>query len=241
MAKSMPIIIGLALAGVFGAVVGSLMDGAEPPPTTTVARAETDPTVMRELEQLRKRMDALEKVAPMRALPEGVAVAELTSTIEEAVADAPAVPEVTQDAVDEKVQKAIDAQAQKRREQQGRMMSDWAKRREATVLDSLAENHGLTPHQRGEMEKILDRRRAAMGEFFGTLFGGGGRTRRTAGADAGTEQTPDMAAIGEKMQTIRAESDEQIKNLLSPTQYDAFKEDDRMGRGPGMGRGMGGR
>ncbi len=42
------------------------------------------------------------------------------------------------------------------------------------------------------------------------------------------------------MQEISAETDESLKTLLSPAQYDAFKEQDGAGRFGPMGPGMGG-
>jgi len=92
------------------------------------------------------------------------------------------------------------------------------------MLDSLTEEHGLTPHQRDEMTKILERRRKAVGEFFRLMFGPGREGEEV-----------DRAAIRAKIEDVQTETTTALQNLLSPSQYEAFEAQDPGSRMGGMG------
>jgi ATP/maltotriose-dependent transcriptional regulator MalT len=128
----------------------------------------------------------------------------------------------------EAVKTAVAEEQRKRQEAMGERFAAMAKARESSLLDRLVEEHGVTPYQRGEMEKLLERRRQAIGEMFRTMF---------SGQEGGQPQ--DFMKIREKMGEIRQETDQEIQALLSAPQYEAFKAEDRMG-GPGFMRGGGG-
>jgi hypothetical protein len=127
--------------------------------------------------------------------------------------------------IDEKVRAAVAESRVAEMERIGQRFSTMARQREAAILDRFTESSRLSAYQREEVEKVLDRRREAIGAFFRTLFGGGGDT--------------DPAAIREKVADVQRETDDAIKSLLSPEQYEEWKKVDEAARqnpfGPPMG------
>lgn len=141
-----------------------------------------------------------------------------------APAPGPAAASATPDSIDEKVRTAVAASREAELERIGNRFSSMARQREFAALDRFSNSNGLSPYQREEMEKLLDRRREAIGAFFRTLFGGG---------------EADPAAIREKVADVQRETDEALRSLLTPEQYDEWKKVDeaalRSPFGPPMG------
>jgi hypothetical protein len=134
-------------------------------------------------------------------------------------------PPTPEERIDEKVRTAVAESRVAEMERIGQRFSAMARQREAAILDRFTEASHLSAYQREEVEKVLDRRREAIGAFFRTLFGGGGDT--------------DPVAIREKVADVQRETDEAIKSLLSPEQYEEWKKVDEAARqnpfGPPMG------
>ena len=104
--------------------------------------------------------------------------------------------------IEDTVKTVVAAEQRRRQEVIGKRFQAMAKQRETAMLDRLTEEHGLTGHQRDEMEKILARRSDAIGMMFRTMFSGE------------REGMPDISEVRKKIVDVRAESDEQLKVLL---------------------------
>ncbi|MHC4471863.1 MAG: hypothetical protein ACYS99_12960 [Planctomycetota bacterium] len=216
MAKTALLIIGFAAAGVLGALTATL-----------AVRGESDTRPGGDLSKILARVEAVEaKVdriqAEMRELrtPPPLPDPRMAPT---PLAGRAAVEEprpALDKELDEKVRKAVEESRDAEQEAIGRRFSAFAEQREKAVLKKLKDESGLSSYQEEEMQKILTRRREAIGEFFRTMFS----RRRTEG-----EET-EFTKIQEKIREVAQKSDEEIKALLTPEQYEKFKEEDRMSR-----------
>lgn len=235
MIRTVLVLVGFALSGAIGAAVALLAGGdsssrmeAPSGPSRLEARvADLETRIAAMQDELR----ALRSPAPAPvAAAAAPLAADATAASEEAGAAAAAVAD---EKLDEKVREAVEKEQDAQREAIGRRFAAMAEEREKGLLDRLQEEAGLSAWQRTEMEKILARRRQAVGGFFRVMFGGEGD---------GT----DMTAFREKMQTIRTETDEAVKQVLSPEQYETWTKEDAATRrgpmfgGPGGGGGFGG-
>jgi hypothetical protein len=235
--KTAFLVVSLLAAGAVGAGVATLIahEHASAPETGSAKELQR---VVATLEELSSRQARLEqevrelRLAPPLAAPAAGAAAtgQADPAASEASGDtaAAASPSPEDAKIEEKVRTAVAASRAAEMDQIGQRFARMAKQREVASLDRLAESHGLSAYQREEMEKILDRRREAIGSFFRTMFGAGGET--------------DPEAIRTKLTDVQKETDEAAKALLTPEQYEEFKKTDIASRaGPwGMGGGMGG-
>jgi hypothetical protein len=100
----------------------------------------------------------------------------------------------------------------------------WIARREARLLE-LAQQTGINEHQRSAMLTILLGSRDQIAELI-----------------QGAETAEAFNAAREKIHALREQADGQIRELLTPEQYDAYQErfddDDRFGRGERGQRGQ---
>jgi hypothetical protein len=230
MSKALPLILGLAAAGVVGALAATLVtkdhavsaDAAPPPDRADARLAEA----IEKIDALARRVEVLEQTSLDRA----VAAAEPPALTPEQLSEAAgAAAPVTEDELKEKVKEMVTEARNQEWEQMGQRFAARAAEREAGMVKRLGETAGLTTYQQEELTKLLGARREAMGNFFRTMFTPGEQT-----------EPVDMRKLREDLETVRAETDEQIKALLSPDQYDAFTKEESSMRGPGFMRGMGG-
>ena len=139
-----------------------------------------------------------------------------------AVVDAEAAAPALQKELQDKVLEAVEKNRAAEREEMGKRFSAMAAQRETSMIKRLEESAGLSAYQTEELTKLLGRRREAIGEFFRTMFG-----RRGGGEEV------DFEAIQKKVADVRQETDEEIKALLTPEQYEKFtKEESTNRRGP---------
>ena len=227
-------ILGFGLAGVLGAAVAvlAMSAGADEAPGAKF----DDSRISAQMEQLSARLDVLserleviEKAPPMVGGSQAVAPTPFIPSGEDA--DPLAAQPMPND-FDERVAEAVKKNASTQMEQMGNRFASMAKQRESRALDSMVSDHGLNDWQRSEMERILEKRREVIGNFFRTMFSGN------------SEEPVDMAKMREEAEKVRAESEEEIKTLLTQDQYKAYEESGlnrRGGGGPfGGGRGGGG-
>jgi hypothetical protein len=235
MSRTTTTIFGFALAGVLGAAVAMLASNfgsATPMPTTDTASksaAELEQALAR-VERLEARVEILEKAPPMA---NGSTLAPAASMSGSSEADASPIASADAEAIDERVRELVKETQTNQMKQMGKAFEGMAKQREAGMLNRLAKENGLNDWQRTEMERLLERRRAAIGEFFRSMFGG-------EGGEGG--QPVDMSQIRKKIEDVQRETDEEIKTVLTPDQYEAFQSDEANRRGGpfGGGRGPGG-
>lgn len=232
MSRTLLVLFGFALSGAAGAAVAVLAThdtgtGMEAPPGLARVEARVS-DVETQVASIRDAVRALRTPPPA---PVATAPAPLAAGVPSSDAADPTAPALTDEKLDEKVREAVEKEQDAQREAIGRRFAAMAEQREMGLLDRLAEEAGLSAWQRTEMEKILAKRREAIGSFFRVMFGGGG-------------DTTDMGDFREKIRAIRQESDEAVKQVLSPDQYETWtKEDAATRRGPmfgGPGGGFGG-
>ena len=231
MTKFSSTILGFGLAGVLGAAVAVLaMNVGSDEASDVKVDDSRGPAQLEQLsarlDRLADRLEILEKAPPMSP---GQAIAPAAAIPSAAPAD-PLAAEPPPGDIDDRVLKVVQEREANRAKQMGSFFSGMMKQREAGVLDSLAEDQGLNDWQRTEMEKILEKRREVMGTFFRTMMSGGG------------EEPVDFTKLREEAERVRKETDEEIKNILTPDQYKVYEDSglNRM-RGPmGGGRGAGG-
>jgi len=230
MTKISSAILGFGLAGVLGAAVAVLAMTLGERETAPMERGDARDTALIEqltarLERIEHRMEVMEKAPPMSDGGVVAPAAVIPPSAEDTVLPAqPVTPEMVRELVKE--------DQANRMQQMGNRFAGMAKQREAGMLDRLTENNGLNAWQRTEMEKVLERRRTVIGEFFRSMFGQEG------------DGSVDLASIRKKMEDVRKETDVEVQNILSPEQYKAFEADSANRRGGpwgGGGRGTGGR
>jgi Spy/CpxP family protein refolding chaperone len=131
----------------------------------------------------------------------------------------------------EKVLDIVEQKEKEDREARDARRAEMAEQFEAARLDRLAEQLGLNSYQKNELKRILAERRQKMLEMREKYFSGDGRP-----------DPSQFALFREEMTKVREESGTQLQAVLTPEQYETFKEQDRGGRGGGPGRGgFGGR
>jgi hypothetical protein len=164
-------------------------------------------------------------LAPAMAAPPPGTSGEAPASAGPGPAPADEVPITSEERIDEKVRTAVAESREADLQRIGQRFSSMARQREGAQLDGFVQSQGISPYQREEMEKILERRREAIGAFFRSLFGGGGEV--------------DPATIREKVADVQRESDEALRSLLSPDQYEEWKKIDEASRqtpfGPPIG------
>jgi hypothetical protein len=228
MAKTLLFVLIGVCAGLAGGGAAVLLSGNEaagdsagaPPPSEA---AEEIAELSRRIAALEEEVRTLRAAPPMAEAP-AAPIAE-PETAEETAAASAAAP--LPEAIQEQVAKEVRESRDKEREAMGRRFSEMAKQREAGALDRMVEKHGLTAYQREEMEKILERRRQAIGEFFRQMFA------------PGEGEQADLGEVRKKMADVRDETEKEIQALLSPDQYEAWQTEQPRGRGPGFGPGGG--
>lgn len=228
MGRLLPVIIGLAAAGALGGLVAAALVPAGGPGAASGdadlrrVSARLDEALDR-LAGLESRLRVLEDAPPLAAdLPVERPVAKAPPAA--SGAGEPPGPAVESEQFEERVKELVKESQAAQMETMGRRFATMAKQRETGILDRLSERTGLSPYQRDEMERLLERRRTAIGEFFRTMFSGEGA------------ETVSPDQIRQKVADVQRETDEALGALLTPDQYEAFKaEDEMMRRGPFMG------
>jgi ParB-like chromosome segregation protein Spo0J len=223
------IIVGLASAGLVGALAANLVTTDQPgsaEPPADLARLEERMTqhearFERFREEVLERLDAPPLPAPARAALEAVAV---ESELETPLADAV----ITEEAIEERVKKVIEEREKASREERAKRFAEAAAARESDYLDRLEKELGLTAYQRGELERIFERRRTAMNEFREKMFSSAGRL-----------SPEERTAMRDEARKLREDTDAEIKELLTPEQYQTFQTQ-QPSRGGGPFRGGGG-
>ncbi len=231
MTKIPSAILGFGLAGVLGAAVAVLamnigaeeIDRIEGGDARAIAQLEQ---LSARLERIENRMEVMEKAPPM---PAGQAVAPavvIPSAAEDiTVLDAGTLsPEI-----DERVRELVKENQANQMQQTGKRFAAMFKQREAGMLDRLTENNGLSAWQRTEMERLLERRGKVIGEVIRSMFGQEG------------DGSVDLATIRKKAEDVRKETDLEVKEILTPEQYEAFQADSANRRGGPWGGGGRGR
>jgi hypothetical protein len=226
--RALPFFAGVVLAAAVGAAAATLLSPSEP---------KVPETVSRKLARLESRLDDLESSAGVRD-PGGLEleVRELraevsrlqdrslgTAEANEGLPAAPATGEAggvdgtgpadedVDPKLEEKVRELVAQTDRRRLETWGNRFAEMREQREKSMLDRFQDEQALSSYQREQLDRILARRRQAIGEFFRTMF--------SEGADR-----PDMDAIRRKVADVREETDDELKNVLTPTQYEAFTE-----------------
>ncbi len=209
--------LALALAGALGGVAAILVahPAGDPPASDLpqeVRRLKADCDDLRSLvTRLQGELEAL-RLSPVFR---GAVPASPAPETAAGAASAPSAP-LTDNQIEDRVREAVKESRAQDFERMGRGFAGFARQRETAMLDRFTEEQGLSPYQREEMDKILERRREAIGAFFRTLFGG--------------ETEVDATALREKFSDVQKETDEALKTLLSPEQYEEFRKVDTMNR-----------
>ena len=219
------LIVGFAVAGVFGALAGTLFRSER----VEVASAPTDTaridsrlqSVEAELARLRDGQTAL-----MRTARESVDAPVAAAAPAAAAAESVPVP-VEEGALKDAVREVVEEQAREAREQRAEREATMAAERESRMLERMQESLQLTPYQQDQMKDILGRRRAAMLALRDKIRSSDG---------------PPSDEVRQEFQKTREQFDAELAQVLSPAQYETFKASDGAGGpGGGGGRGRGGR
>ena len=130
------------------------------------------------------------------------------------------------------VEEAIKIIEEKDRAEQRKRMAEQAQKRMTQRIEEFAKAQNLNDFQKTELTKIVDERLKKSQELFTQM-------RQPDNQD----QPPDPDQMRAKMDTIRNESNEKVKQVLLPNQYEEYQKVENSltgGRGM-MGRGQGGR
>ena len=236
MARSLPMILGLAAAGAFGALVAAVILKEQPPataPPEDVSRLDARfDELAGQIERLHRQVQLIQDAPPLPDAPDREVRATAASAEQGELAPPESLPDASlpPDELETRVREVLRKTREEEREARGQRWANWAQDRQKSMLDRLAENHGLTAYQRGEMEKLLATRREAIGSYHRVRFS-------ASAADEGA----DLNKLRQAAESARTETDEAIKSLLSADQYEAYKKEEEASRLGGMGgRGRGG-
>ena len=163
--KIAAIVIGLACAGLVGALAsGSLTD---PAPPTTLGPAD-ESKLARRVEVLESQIDRmkseLEVVRASSTRPAPVPDAHPSEAPKSREIPAPdaVVASMADSRLRETVLSVLEERAQEQRAAKAKKMEEASAEREARMLDKMQEKLGLTPDQRTQLQDILARRREAI-------------------------------------------------------------------------------
>ncbi|MEN8151251.1 MAG: hypothetical protein ABFS86_15655 [Planctomycetota bacterium] len=227
--KVVLIAIGFIAAGVIGGVTSDLLRPDQP----TAPLDDGRDRIEAELSDLRTLV--ARQGEEIRALRDAALVANEPARLAGAPAlepDAETAAAANEGEFEDKVAKVLEKKDQEEREARTQRMTAMMAEREKALLKRLQEELGLTDYQSEELGKIFGERRNAMMAIREKIFEGG-RENVTQ------EQ---FAEMRENMQKSREESEEEIKNLLTADQYEAYQKQDTGGFGRGgFGPGGGGR
>ena len=129
-----------------------------------------------------------------------------------------------------KVEEAIKVIEEKQQEERVARMAEQAQKRIAQRIDEFAKAQNLNDYQKQELTKIISDRAAKSLELFAQM---------RQNSDSGQQLSPEQMRA--QMDTIRTESNEKVKQVLLPNQYEEYQkvENSITGNGRGMGRGPG--
>jgi hypothetical protein len=244
-------IVGLAAAGLVGALAAVLVLKDHAAPAETSAAPAADGALVADLlekvDRLDRRIEVLEKTA-MKAAPPPAAIRP-TDDVPDLAENAPA--SITPETLDARVKEAMQKERTEQMEAMGQRFAARAAQWEKGMIGRVAEQAGLSSYQQEELAKLLEKRREAVGSYFRNMFAPG---RQDSGRqDSGRQSQdsgspPDMTKMREEMEAAGKEAEEEIKALLTPEQYEVLQKEQRSafggwgggGRGGGWGGGMGG-
>lgn len=129
------------------------------------------------------------------------------------------------------VESAIKQIEEKERAEQAKRITEQIQKRLAQRIEEFAKAQNLNDYQKQELSKILTDRVAKSQELFAQM---------RPGLDSDQPSSPDQMRA--QMETLRTESNEKVKQILLPNQYEEYQKiENRLtgGRGGG-GRGPGG-
>ena len=227
-------LVGCLAAGLIGAIAGIALTADDATPTKPDNGAPSEVSaklgeLSQQVARLSDRIRVLETAPPMASAPVSPAVAPPSGLDPENPNAAAMAPEAAE-ALEERVREIVNERQKAQWDSMGRGFMAMAKQRESGMIQRLKDNHGLAPYQAEQLESLLERRRNAIAEFFRSMMS----------PEEGAEPM-DMGKIREKITEVAEKTDEEIENLLSPDQYEAFQADPANQRGGPWGGGrMGG-
>ena len=129
-----------------------------------------------------------------------------------------------------KVEEAIKIIEEKQRAEQVKRNAEQLQKRITQRIDEFAKAQNLNDYQKQELTKIISDRAAKSLELFAQM---------RQNSDSGQQLSPEQMRA--QMDTIRTESNEKVKQVLLPNQYEEYQkvENSITGNGRGMGRGPG--
>jgi hypothetical protein len=123
-----------------------------------------------------------------------------------------------------KVEDALKVISEKERAEQAKRLAEQAQRRITQRIDEFAKAQNLTDFQKQELNKIVADRAAKSLELFSQM-------RPTDGAEP--QVAPDQMRT--QMDALRTESNEKVKQVLSPIQYEEYQKIENSLAGGGRG------
>ncbi|HLD36547.1 MAG TPA: hypothetical protein VJC37_07475 [Planctomycetota bacterium] len=129
-----------------------------------------------------------------------------------------------------KVEEAIKIIEEKQRAEQVKRNAEQLQKRITQRIDEFAKAQNLNDYQKQELTKIISDRAAKSLELSAQM---------RQNSDSGQQLSPEQMRA--QMDTIRTESNEKVKQVLLPNQYEEYQkvENSITGNGRGMGRGPG--
>jgi periplasmic protein CpxP/Spy len=224
------ILVGL-VAGLIGGIAGAVIMTPSSdavvnagPPSDRMARLDD---LEAELSRLREQVRQWELAPPMAMAPGSATIPGETEATAPAASAASGLP-IQEAELKEKILDVVAEREESEREARSRMRTEMEAQHTADTLKRLTEELQLDAYQAEQLAAILAARREAMGKFREKMFAGMQDANQV-----------DRQALRDEMQKVRAESDQQVKDLLSPDQYTKYEEISSQSRGPGRGRGGG--
>jgi len=129
------------------------------------------------------------------------------------------------------VEEAIKQIEEKQRAEQAKRIAEQIQKRIAQRIEEFAKAQSINDYQKQELSKILVDRITKSQELF---------TQMRLGSDPDQSPSPEQMRV--QMETLRTESNEKVKQILLPNQYEEYQKiENSLTGGRGMGRGPGGR
>jgi hypothetical protein len=128
------------------------------------------------------------------------------------------------------VEAAIKQIEEKQRAEQAKRIAEQIQKRMAQRIEEFAKAQNLNDYQKQELSKILADRVAKSQELFTQM-------RSPNAVTSDSDQPPSPEQMRTQMDTLRAESNEKVKQILLPNQYEEYQKiENRLTGGRGMGQ-----